>query len=44
MTTEKDVRAALASVIDPEIGANLIELNMVKQITISEDKEAHQRK
>jgi len=38
MTTEKDVRAALASVIDPEIGANLIELNMVKQITISEDE------
>jgi ATP-binding protein involved in chromosome partitioning len=40
MTTEEDVRAALASVIDPEIGANLIELNMIKRIAISEDEVA----
>ncbi len=38
MITEDEVRSALATVIDPEIGANLIELNMIKRINISEDR------
>ncbi len=38
MTTEDEIRSALATVIDPEIGANLIELNMIRRINISEDR------
>jgi metal-sulfur cluster biosynthetic enzyme len=38
MITEDEVKTALASVIDPEIGANLIELNMIRRVDISEDR------
>ncbi len=40
MTTEDEVRAALATVVDPEIGANLIELNMIRRIDISDERVA----
>jgi ATP-binding protein involved in chromosome partitioning len=36
VVTEKDVRGALAGVIDPELGENVLDLGMVKKITIKE--------
>ena len=37
MVTESQVLDALSRVLDPEIGKNLVELNMVKNIRITED-------
>jgi Mrp family chromosome partitioning ATPase len=36
MVTEKEIRGALKSVIDPELGRSIIELNMVRDISLSE--------
>ena len=38
LTTETDVRGALAGVIDPELGENVLDLGMVKAIDIAGDK------
>lgn len=35
---EKTIRAALQNVIDPELGASVIDLNMIKKIEITEEK------
>jgi metal-sulfur cluster biosynthetic enzyme len=35
---EQTVRQALRNVIDPELGANVIDLNMVRQITLEGGK------
>ena len=37
MSTEKEIRAALTNVMDPEIHMNIIDLNMVKEIQIEND-------
>lgn len=36
MPTEQEVRAALSEVVDPELGASLIDLNMVRRIEITD--------
>lgn len=36
MTTESDIRATLANVIDPELHANIVELGMVGDVTIDD--------
>lgn len=36
MPTEQEVIAALSEVVDPELGASLIDLNMVRRIEISD--------
>ncbi|MBP3222916.1 MAG: Mrp/NBP35 family ATP-binding protein [Actinomycetaceae bacterium] len=41
MTSENDVRQALSSVIDPEIGRPITDLNMVDSITIENDGTVH---
>lgn len=35
---EKTIRAALQNVIDPELGASVIDLNMIRKIEIAEEK------
>jgi ATP-binding protein involved in chromosome partitioning len=37
MITETQVLDVLAGVIDPEIGRNLVELNMIRDLKVSED-------
>ncbi|HOD04436.1 MAG TPA: Mrp/NBP35 family ATP-binding protein [Anaerolineaceae bacterium] len=37
MPTEQDVMAALSQVMDPELGRNLVELKMIRQLTIRPD-------
>jgi ATP-binding protein involved in chromosome partitioning len=34
---EEEVRSALASVIDPELGSNIVELNMVRSVAVGSD-------
>lgn len=38
MITKEEVTAALKEVIDPEIGINLVDLGMIKDIEIKEDE------
>lgn len=40
-TLERDVRAALAKVIDPELRRPITELNMVKSVTVGDDGSTH---
>ncbi len=38
MATEEEVKGALSGVIDPELGASIIDLNMVRHIDISDEQ------
>lgn len=38
MIEENAIRESLRSVIDPELGANIVDLNMIRKIEINEDK------
>ena len=38
MTKEEGLREALRAVVDPEIGMNVIELGLVRDVDISEDR------
>ncbi len=38
MISEKEIRESLTNVMDPEIHMNIVELNMVKEVNISENK------
>lgn len=38
MIEENAIQESLRSVIDPELGANIVELNMIRKIEINEDK------
>ena len=37
MITEKQVYDVLSGVLDPELGRNLVELSMIRDVSISED-------
>ncbi len=37
-TTEEQVREALRAVVDPEIGMNIIELGLIREVEIQDDK------
>ena len=38
MVTEQQVLDTLAEVVDPELGANIVDLGFVKAVSISEDE------
>ncbi len=38
MVTETDVRNALRGVIDPELGENLVDLGLIREVSISEEE------
>lgn len=40
MISEQDVRAALKSVVDPELGINIVDLGLVYGVTVSETEVA----
>ncbi len=38
MVTKQEIRQALRSVIDPEIGTNVVDLNMIKDVSIDDKR------
>lgn len=38
MTTEEEVKSALSTVVDPEVGSDLVSLNMIKRIEIADEQ------
>lgn len=39
--TEDDVRASLRAVVDPELGVDIVDLGMVRRVTVSPDGDVH---
>ncbi len=38
MTTEEEVKSALSTVVDPEVGSDLVSLNMIRNIQITDEQ------
>ncbi len=38
MVTETDVRNALRQVVDPELGENLVDLGLIREVTVTDEE------